>query len=83
MAARVLVAAITGPAGAVFVTILAVGGGKALHIIEGAAAGEVQERVADDLAAPVEAEQHVATDEFPLDPNKDRGIILLALLGIP
>ena len=39
--------------------------------------------MAHDFAASIEAEQHMALDEVLFDPDEDRGIILLAVLGIP
>src|SRR5271166_4004580 len=64
------------------VVITAMACRETLHAVNRTALGKAQKSVADDLAASIEAKQHVALDELPLDPHQNRGIILLPLLGI-
>jgi hypothetical protein len=58
------------------------GSRKTLNAIDWAMVGKVQQSVADYLAPAVEAKQHVALNEIPLDPDQDCGIVLLALFRI-
>jgi len=69
-------------AAGILLAVMAIGGGKAFYVVYRALIGKGKQRMAHNLAAAIKAKKHISLHEIPVDPDEDRGIILLAIFRV-